>query len=65
MANYGVFNDEGCIESGFNSRDEALQAQQQTYADDDTHVAEVCSEHEGYERYYCDICNADTDEDTN
>lgn len=64
MAEYGLFNDEGCVEAGFYSREEALNARAMRYdPDDDLEVLEVCPDHEGQPREHCDDCKQDFDDD--
>lgn len=61
---YGIFTGEGCIESGFYSRDEAQACIVQNYPEeDDARVAEICPEHPEQERHNCEDCNAEDSED--
>lgn len=67
MKEYGVFNDEGCIEDGFWSPTEAEEARQTHIANDpDTDPAvyvvhELCAEHRDKEQAkdLCDDCAAE------
>jgi hypothetical protein len=60
---YGIFNDEGCVEGGFASEAEAKAAIEDRYSDeDDLHVAEACHNHPEHEKESCEDCEAD-DED--
>ena len=60
---YGIFNDEGCLESDFYSREAAEHALLK-YAPDDPHayVEEVCEEHRDQPRFGCEECNAEEEE---
>lgn len=63
MTEYGIFNDEGCIEAGFYSEDEAHRTIVARYPEgDDYQVLAVCHDHEGEPAEGCEICNADEDE---
>ena len=59
MTEYGIFTDEGCIESGFYTREEAEAARDARYKDEDCHVAEVCPEHPDCERENCSECDSE------
>lgn len=59
-AEWGIFNDEGCVESGFRSKHEADEAVATRYdEDDDVTVMEMCHDHEDQPREGCDECAAD------
>lgn len=57
---YGLFSDEGLVESGFYSIEEASQARKERYAEDDgLDIEEVCPEHPEHARYGCEECDAE------
>jgi uncharacterized protein (UPF0128 family) len=57
---FGIFNDEGCCERGFTSKEEAERAIAERYEPgDELHAAEVCHDHPENERFTCEICNAE------
>lgn len=61
---YGIFSDEGCVESSFYSVEEALVAVADRYTDeDDLTIEEMCSDHEGQPRNGCECCSEDDDEE--
>jgi len=61
---FGIFNDEGCVEGGFYSRDEAEAARTVRYAeDDDCHVSRCCPEHPEEEAETCENCMGDEEDD--
>lgn len=63
MDEFGIFNDEGCVESGFHSLDEAQAAIQSRYSPDDMlHSARVCHDHENSEAEHCEECAADEED---
>ena len=60
---FGIFNDEGCVESDFHTCEAAEKAISERYSvDDDVHVAECCHDHPDEERETCEEC-LDEDED--
>lgn len=61
---FGIFNDEGCIEGGMFSRAEA-EARLVEMGDEGEgcHVAECCIEHPESEREHCEECNAEEAEE--
>jgi hypothetical protein len=61
MREYGLFNDEGCVERGFWSMAKATDGSAMYGEADDVHVGEVCSECEG-EVPFCECENGDDDE---
>lgn len=64
MTEYGIFSDEGCIETGFYSVEEAQAALTKRYATEDgLAVSEICPDHEDHARDTCEDCNSE-DEDT-
>lgn len=60
---FGIFNDEGCIEGEFYSREDADRAMADRYAEDDAHVAEVCPDHRDQERDHCEHCRDAADDE--
>lgn len=57
---YGLFNDEGCVEAGFYSAEEARAAITNDYdADDGLEIEEICPDHEGQPRCGCEICDSE------
>jgi hypothetical protein len=55
---YGLFSDEGIVEGGFHSLEEAIQAQEQRYdPEDGLEVEEVCPEHPDEPRLGCEECD--------
>lgn len=64
MTEFGLFNDEGCVESQLWSREQAEREMAERYTDEDElHVSEICAEHEGNEAHNCEECWAEGDED--
>jgi hypothetical protein len=52
---YGLFSNEGIVEGGFYSPEEAIQAREQRYdPEDDLEVEEVCPEHPDQPRLGCE-----------
>jgi hypothetical protein len=60
MTEFGLFNDEGCVEAGFYSQAEAERAN--VNAEDDLSVHEICPDHDYQERDTCEDCFADEEE---
>lgn len=57
MVEYGLFNDEGMVEGGFRSLEEAREAIWDRYdEDDELSVLEVCPDHEEQPKYGCEEC---------
>lgn len=57
MVEYGLFNDEGMVEGGFRSLEEAREAIWDRYdEDDELSVLEVCPDHEEQPMYGCEEC---------
>lgn len=59
MTEYGVFNDEGCIDQGFWSLKEA-QSQADHYrslGETAAFASAICPDHEQQELDYCDECS--------
>lgn len=66
MTEYGIFGDEGCIEDGFYSREDAarkVEHMNSIYENDVFEIHEICSEHEGQPKDGCEECPADDAED--
>lgn len=64
MTEYGVFNDEGCIEYQFATLEAAQAAAEAYRADGDewAQAGEICPDHAEQERDTCELCNSDDDE---
>lgn len=58
MREYGIFDDSGLLEGDFGSREDAMSALNNRYADDGAHVGIVCPEHEEQEQDFCEECGA-------
>lgn len=56
---YGIFNDEGCVERGFWSAEEALRELKLMDPEDHGDVKELCPEHEEQARDTCEECFAE------
>lgn len=57
---FGLFNDEGCVEAGFYSAEEARQAMETRYTgDDELEVEEICPDHPEQPRCGCEECDAE------
>lgn len=57
MTEFGIFNDEGCVERGFFSVADAKTAAVTTYAEDDgLSVSELCQEHDEQPYDTCEEC---------
>jgi hypothetical protein len=65
MIEFGVFNDEGCVESGLWSFALAEQARDAHRAagDSEAYAAEMCPEHEEEPRESCEECNTEDDDE--
>jgi hypothetical protein len=61
VTEYGIFNDEGCVESGFYSREEAEAAVIERYPDDTTSVCSICPDHPEQAHDTCEECNTEED----
>ena len=60
MTEWGIFNDEGMVEGGFRSPEEATEAIWDRYdEEDDLSVLEVCPWHEEQPRDTCEECEAE------
>jgi len=63
-AEYGLFSDEGLVEGGFFSPEEANLALERYSAEDGLEVEEVCPEHPEQPRRWCEECDSEeTDEE--
>ena len=51
---YGIFSDEGLLEDGFYSREEAESVMARDYAEDGCHVGEMSRDQDGCEAGYED-----------
>lgn len=60
MTEWGVFSDEGCVEAGLWSQQEAEEAASSHRAngDDTARAARICPDHEEQEEGNCDECLA-------
>lgn len=56
MDEYGLFNDEGCVERGLWSQEQAHQALQAYSLEDELTVHRLCSEHEEQPADTCEEC---------
>lgn len=63
MTEYGLFNDEGCVEAGFYSLDEAHEARDERYSEDELVVMQMCPEHEEQSYFACEDCLAEEEEE--
>lgn len=62
MPEYGLFNDEGLVEDGFYTLEDAEKALKDYDTDDDLRVFEVCPEHEEEPKLFCEKCNPEEGE---
>jgi hypothetical protein len=53
---YGLFSDEGCVEAGFTSWIHAHLFLQCYSEEDDLEVLEICPDHEGQPKDFCEEC---------
>ena len=61
---YGLFNDEGLVEGGFATREEATKAALESYSpEDDLNVLECCPDHEDYPRICCEACDSEAEQE--
>lgn len=64
MTEYGLFNDEGCVDRGFISVEAAEAALAEQYdVGDELVVKELCPEHEEEPRDSCEECNVEEEEE--
>jgi hypothetical protein len=62
---FGIWADDGQLERGFYSREEAEAALVKRYSpEDEAHVGECCHDHPSQEHETCKLCNADDDDDS-
>lgn len=61
MTEYGIFNDEGLIEDGFFSYEEASFVADGYDKDENAHVLEICPDHPEHANSSCEECNAEDD----
>ena len=60
MDEYGIFSDDGQLERGFSSAEEAQIIIREQYSPEDrAYVARVCHDHPEQEAAYCDECDED------
>lgn len=62
MTEYGLFNDEGCVESQIYSLDEANERLGEYDEEDDLYISEVCPHHPGQEADFCEDCEEEDEE---
>ena len=63
MTEYGLFNDEGCVEQGFYSLATAEKALAERYSpDDDLSISPMCEDHEGQPSVGCEDCEGEEDD---
>lgn len=64
MRAYGLFNDEGLVEGGFGSVQEAEQARDDNYEpEDELSVHELCSEHPDHAKVGCELCESEEEDE--
>ena len=57
MSEYGLFNDEGCVENGFRDPAAAARAALERYSDEDElTVSALCDQHPEQSADYCEEC---------
>ena len=62
--NYGLFSDEGLVDSDFWTFEEAQKALLERYSEEDElEILEVCPDHPEQPREGCEECNADGEEE--
>ena len=59
---YGLFWDEGCVESGMYSEEEAKEALLRYSEEDGLEIHIICPEHPEQIAEFCEECNCDDDE---
>jgi hypothetical protein len=60
MPEFGLFSDEGCVEAGFYSRQEADRAAESRYdPDDGLFIEELCPFHAEQPKNGCEECAAE------
>lgn len=60
---YGIFNDEGCVESGFFSVEEAQKVARTDYHGADVEVHAVCPDHPEERATNCEECDEQNDDE--
>jgi len=56
----GLFNDEGLMEGGFYSAEEAAKARTERYSyEDELEILPICPDHEGQPQMACEECYAE------
>jgi hypothetical protein len=66
QANWGVFNDEGCLESDCTEAQAKARAGQTVVDGDDLAYAAVeCRDHEGHPAQSCEHCYAEAEDENN
>ena len=60
---YGIFTDEGCIEAGCWSREEAEMRLVSSYPEEIATIHAICCDHPEQPADACSRCNADDPED--
>ena len=61
---FGLFNDEGCVEAGFYSVEEAAKASAECYSEEDElMIEEICPDHPEHAKHSCELCNAEEEEE--
>ncbi len=60
MQEYGLFSDEGLVEGGFYSSEEADAAIEDRYSlEDELDVAPICASHRDYRKSHCEKCDSE------
>lgn len=60
MTEFGIFSDEGLLEGGFCSNEEADRAIASRYSEEDgVHAGEICGDHPEHEVSTCEECNSE------
>lgn len=62
MSEFGIFNPEGLVDSGFVTQGEAETEQRTRPEYSDCHVAKVCEDHPEHENATCEDCLLETDD---
>lgn len=64
MCEFGLFSDEGIIEGGFSSKEEAEEAIKKRYSEEDElKIFECCPEHPDFSRICCEECDAEEEQE--
>jgi hypothetical protein len=56
MIEYGLFNDEGCVEAGFYSKEEAERLSVLYDPEDELVIHEICPDHDEQAKDTCEAC---------